>query len=263
MKNYCYFPHIWEEDQDRMHAYMHAKLVQTGPAPVTHGLWPTRLLCPWDFQERILEWVAISVSLVFVILFRVTLLLNSRAAFKGFETSRTLLSLVLSSSDFHSEKLWSQKPSQNRAPVLEAVKIQCKGVDCSVKQDRGEGGRKSNRSQAQPDSTTCSQLPWRTGVLPPHTDTNHSLVIGYKLVILVASGLLIYHRFRDSFLPVSFGWRGLHSTACRILVPWPGIHGTWASHTGSMESIPLDCQGSRNSTFWQSFPEKWYHYSVV
>ena len=88
-----------------MHAYMHAKLVQTGPAPVTHGLWPTRLLCPWDCQERILEGVAISVSLVFVILFRVTLLLNGRAAFKGFETSRTLLSLVLSSSDFHSEKL--------------------------------------------------------------------------------------------------------------------------------------------------------------
>ena len=122
--------HIWEEDQDRMRACMHAKLGQTGPAPVTHGLWPTRLLCPWDFQERILEGVAISVSLVFVIFFRVTLLLSSRTAFKGFETSRTLLSLVLSSSDFHSEKLWSQKPSQNRAPVLEAVKIQCKGVDC-------------------------------------------------------------------------------------------------------------------------------------
>jgi len=25
-----------------------------------HRLQPTRLLCPWDFQERILEWVAIS-----------------------------------------------------------------------------------------------------------------------------------------------------------------------------------------------------------
>ena len=28
----------------------------------THGLWPTRLLCPWDLQARILEWVAISFS---------------------------------------------------------------------------------------------------------------------------------------------------------------------------------------------------------
>ena len=28
----------------------------------THGLWPTRLLCPWDLQARILEWVAISSS---------------------------------------------------------------------------------------------------------------------------------------------------------------------------------------------------------
>ena len=27
-----------------------------------HGLWPTRLLCPWDFQARILERVAISFS---------------------------------------------------------------------------------------------------------------------------------------------------------------------------------------------------------
>ena len=25
-----------------------------------HGLRPTRLLCPWDFQRRILEWLAIS-----------------------------------------------------------------------------------------------------------------------------------------------------------------------------------------------------------
>ena len=27
-----------------------------------HRLKPTRLLCPWDFQVRILEWVAISFS---------------------------------------------------------------------------------------------------------------------------------------------------------------------------------------------------------
>ena len=27
-----------------------------------HGLQPTRLLCPWNFQARILEWVAISYS---------------------------------------------------------------------------------------------------------------------------------------------------------------------------------------------------------
>ena len=27
-----------------------------------HGLLPTRLLCPWDFQARMLEWVAISFS---------------------------------------------------------------------------------------------------------------------------------------------------------------------------------------------------------
>ena len=29
---------------------------------VTHEQWPTRLLHPWNFQERILEWVAISYS---------------------------------------------------------------------------------------------------------------------------------------------------------------------------------------------------------
>ena len=27
-----------------------------------HGLQPSRLLCPWDFQAKILEWVAISSS---------------------------------------------------------------------------------------------------------------------------------------------------------------------------------------------------------
>ena len=26
----------------------------------TYGLWSTRLLCPWNFPERILKWVAIS-----------------------------------------------------------------------------------------------------------------------------------------------------------------------------------------------------------
>ena len=25
-------------------------------------LWPSRLLCPWDFQARVLEWVAIPFS---------------------------------------------------------------------------------------------------------------------------------------------------------------------------------------------------------
>jgi len=24
-----------------------------------HGLWPTRLLCPWILQARILEWIAL------------------------------------------------------------------------------------------------------------------------------------------------------------------------------------------------------------
>ena len=38
MKNYCYFPHIKEEDQDSMHACMHSKLVQSCPTLVTHGL---------------------------------------------------------------------------------------------------------------------------------------------------------------------------------------------------------------------------------
>ena len=28
----------------------------------SYGLYPTRLLCPWIFQARILEWVAISFS---------------------------------------------------------------------------------------------------------------------------------------------------------------------------------------------------------
>ena len=28
----------------------------------THRLWPARLLCPWDFPVKILEWVAISSS---------------------------------------------------------------------------------------------------------------------------------------------------------------------------------------------------------
>ena len=65
MKNYSYFPHIKEEDQDSMRACVHAKLVQSCPTLVTHGLLPTRLFCPWDFQERILEWVVISFSLVF------------------------------------------------------------------------------------------------------------------------------------------------------------------------------------------------------
>jgi len=27
-----------------------------------HGLQPTRLLCPWDFQARVLEWGAIAFS---------------------------------------------------------------------------------------------------------------------------------------------------------------------------------------------------------
>ena len=84
MKNYSYFPHIKEEDQDSIRACVHAKLVQSCPTLVTHGLLPTRLFCPWDFQERILEWVVISFSLVFVIFCRVTLLLNSRAAIQRF-----------------------------------------------------------------------------------------------------------------------------------------------------------------------------------
>ena len=27
-----------------------------------HGLWPARLICPWDFSGKILEWVTISFS---------------------------------------------------------------------------------------------------------------------------------------------------------------------------------------------------------
>ena len=32
------------------------------PTLQPRGLWPTRLLCPWDFQARMLEWDAISFS---------------------------------------------------------------------------------------------------------------------------------------------------------------------------------------------------------
>ena len=48
---------------------------------------------------------------------------------------------------------------------------------------------------------------------PAQTDTNRSLLTGYKLTIFVTSGLIIYNSFRDSFLPVIFfggggEWRG-------------------------------------------------------
>ena len=32
------------------------------PNLVTQGLWPTRLLCPWDFPGKNMEWFAISFS---------------------------------------------------------------------------------------------------------------------------------------------------------------------------------------------------------
>ena len=34
-----------------------------------HGLQPTRLLHPWDFQARLLEWVAIAFSIWCLVLF--------------------------------------------------------------------------------------------------------------------------------------------------------------------------------------------------
>ena len=39
---------------------LHACSVMADSA--THGLWPDTLLCPWNFQASILEWVAISFS---------------------------------------------------------------------------------------------------------------------------------------------------------------------------------------------------------
>ena len=46
---------------------------------------------------------------------------------------------------------------------------------------------------------------------PAQTDTNRSLLTGYKLTILVTSGLIIYNSFRTPFY-LSFwgvgGWRG-------------------------------------------------------
>ena len=40
--------------------FLRACSVMTDSA--AHGLWPGRLLCPWNFQASILEWVAISSS---------------------------------------------------------------------------------------------------------------------------------------------------------------------------------------------------------
>ena len=37
---------------------VHAKSPQSCLTVRPHGLQPTRLLCPWDSQARILEWVA-------------------------------------------------------------------------------------------------------------------------------------------------------------------------------------------------------------
>ena len=36
--------------------------LQSCPTLQPYGLWPARLLCPWDIQARILKWVAISSS---------------------------------------------------------------------------------------------------------------------------------------------------------------------------------------------------------
>ena len=37
-------------------------VAQSCPTLLPHGLEPTRLLCPWDFPGKMLEWVAISFS---------------------------------------------------------------------------------------------------------------------------------------------------------------------------------------------------------
>ena len=144
-----------------------------------------------------------------------------------------------SSSDFHSEKLWSQKPPQNRAPVLEAVKLLCKGVNCSVRQYWGEGGRQRNRSQEQPVNNVWHQLSSRRWLLPSDMSINHSLMSGYKLVMPMTSRLTIFYNFIISFLPFFFL---APSTAYRFLVPQLRLPG------GKTQS-PNNCTHRRFSEF--------------
>ena len=46
-----------------------------------HGLQPTMLLCPWDFQARILEWVAIAFSCNCIVIHQFNLLLWGKTPF--------------------------------------------------------------------------------------------------------------------------------------------------------------------------------------
>ena len=51
---------------ESMHFFLFSCLVFSGQVLLdslrSQGLWPARLLCPWNFQARILEWVVISLS---------------------------------------------------------------------------------------------------------------------------------------------------------------------------------------------------------
>ena len=102
---------------------------------------------------------------------------------------------------FHSDyTMQLEETSTEQSSCVEAVKVLWKGVNCSVRQCWGEGGRQSNRSQEQPVNTVCHQLSCRRWLLPSDMYINLSLMSGYNLVMPVTSRLTIFYNFIISFL---------------------------------------------------------------
>ena len=135
-----------------------------------------------------------------------------------------------------------EETSTEQSSCVEAVKVLWKGVNCSVRQCWGEGGRQRNRSQEQPVHTVWHQLSCRRWLLPTDMSISHSLMSGYKLVTPMTSRLTIFYNFIISFLPV---FSLAPSTACRNLIP----------HQGSLEgklrvlkTVPPE--NLKNSTFY-------------
>ena len=142
-----------------------------------------------------------------------------------------------------------EETSTEQSSCVEAVKVLCKGVNCSVRQCWGQGGRQSNRSQEQPVHTVCHQLSCRRWLLPSDMSINHSVMSGYRLVMPMTSKLIIFYNFIISFLPVFFL---APSTAYRILVPHQG---SLEGKLTVLETAPPE--SLKNSTFWQTFVRKW------
>ena len=167
--------------------------------------------------------------------------------FRGFGISRTLLSLGLSSCGFHSDYTMQLETSTEQSSSVEAVKVLCNRVNCSVRHYWGEG-RQRNRSQEQPVNTVRHQLSCRRWLLPSDMYINHSLMSGYKLVMPMTARLTIFYNFIISFLNCFF-WHPPQLIGYKFL-----NQGSLKEKLRVLTTAPTE--NSQNSTFWQTFPRK-------